>query len=137
MLDFWGGRRGSNPRQLESQSRTLPTELRPPFGAANFISFTLTSQSFMAGVAGGNLLYAAVWRGSPGNVPASRQHDGHSFDINRASHKVACRRIGGNVRQEGLEPPTYGLEGRCSIQLSYCRIVIEDPSETINPAKKA
>ena len=31
----------------------------------------------------------------------------------------------GNARQEGLEPPTYGLEGRCSIQLSYCRIVIE------------
>ena len=26
----WGGRRDSNPRQLESQSRTLPTELRPP-----------------------------------------------------------------------------------------------------------
>ena len=26
----WGERRGSNPRQLESQSRALPTELRPP-----------------------------------------------------------------------------------------------------------
>lgn len=26
------------------------------------------------------------------------------------------------VRQEGLEPPTPGLEGPCSIQLSYCRI---------------
>ena len=26
----WGGRRGSNPRQPESQSGTLPTELRPP-----------------------------------------------------------------------------------------------------------
>ena len=25
------------------------------------------------------------------------------------------------VRQEGLEPPTYSLEGCCSIQLSYWR----------------
>ena len=27
---WWGERRGSNPRQPESQSGTLPTELRPP-----------------------------------------------------------------------------------------------------------
>jgi hypothetical protein len=27
------------------------------------------------------------------------------------------------TRQEGLEPPTYGLEIRCSIQLSYWRII--------------
>jgi hypothetical protein len=27
----WGGRWDSNPRRLESQSRTLPTELRPPY----------------------------------------------------------------------------------------------------------
>ena len=27
------------------------------------------------------------------------------------------------VRQEGLEPPPLGLEGRCSIQLSYCRVL--------------
>ncbi len=26
------------------------------------------------------------------------------------------------ARQEGLEPPTYCLEGSCSIQLSYWRI---------------
>ena len=26
------------------------------------------------------------------------------------------------VRLKGLEPLTYGLEGRCSIQLSYRRI---------------
>ena len=29
-LDWWGDRWGSNPRQPESQSGTLPTELRPP-----------------------------------------------------------------------------------------------------------
>ena len=27
------------------------------------------------------------------------------------------------ARQEGLEPPTPGLEGPCSIQLSYCRAI--------------
>ena len=27
------------------------------------------------------------------------------------------------ARQKGLEPLTHGLEGRCSIQLSYWRII--------------
>src|SRR5450830_1651113 len=30
VIELWGGRWGSNPRQQESQSWTLPTELRPP-----------------------------------------------------------------------------------------------------------
>ncbi len=30
-----------------------------------------------------------------------------------------CQKV---ARQEGLEPPTYCLEGSCSIQLSYWRI---------------
>ena len=30
----WGERWDSNPRQPESQSGALPTELRPPYGAS-------------------------------------------------------------------------------------------------------
>ncbi len=30
---LWGGRWDSNPRQQESQSWTLPTELRPPLNS--------------------------------------------------------------------------------------------------------
>lgn len=31
LLPYWGGWRGSNPRQTESQSATLPAELQPPY----------------------------------------------------------------------------------------------------------
>ncbi|CAI8762166.1 protein of unknown function [Methylococcus capsulatus] len=59
MTRGWGDRWGSNPRQPESQSGTLPTELRSPLKLA---------------------------------------------------------------RLAGLEPATLGLEGRCSIRLSYKRL---------------
>ena len=36
-LILWGGRWGSNPRQQESQSWTLPTELRPPLNFAALV----------------------------------------------------------------------------------------------------
>ena len=41
------------------------------------------------------------------------------------------------VRQEGLEPPTYCLEGSCSIQLSYWRILKMERVTGIGPAYPA
>ena len=44
---------------------------------------------------------------------------------NTNSPHVAQNRMGtgfGMVIQEGFEPPTHGLEGRCSIQLGYWTI---------------
>ena len=35
------------------------------------------------------------------------------------------------VRQKGLEPPAYCLEGSCSIQLSYWRIYRETRSSSL------
>ena len=34
LWEKWGERWDSNPRQPESQSGALPTELRPPYGAS-------------------------------------------------------------------------------------------------------
>jgi DNA-binding transcriptional MocR family regulator len=46
--------------------------------------------------------------------------------VSRTPVREALKRHGQRfcrvVRQEGLEPPTPGLEGPCSIQLSYCRM---------------
>ena len=48
----------------------------------------------------------------------SRTHDlqGHNLALYQLSY------IHHMVRLEGIEPPTYALEGRCSILLSYRRI---------------
>ena len=42
LLKIWGGRWESNPRQPESQSGALPTELRPPYCSAAVLRYNLT-----------------------------------------------------------------------------------------------
>ncbi len=41
------------------------------------------------------------------------------------------------ARELGFEPRTYGLEGRCSIQLSYSRIIFQDIAEDVFGKLKA
>jgi hypothetical protein len=45
------------------------------------------------------------------------RHDGRRGTRENYANARALAR----ARQEGIEPPTYGLEGRCSIRLSYWR----------------
>ena len=42
----WGDRWGSNPRQQESQSWTLPTELRPPLKRFSILAETKIIQDY-------------------------------------------------------------------------------------------
>ena len=71
-------------------------------------------------------------QGVAGTLPGDQQSTG-LLNLNGSSLSTLCptytskptRYSTGMARQEGLEPPTYCLEGSCSIQLSYWRISVE------------
>ena len=54
----------------------------------------------------------------------NRNHNPGLYRLSYAHHSVLEVLKKKMVRLAGLEPATLGLEGRCSIQLSYKRIVV-------------
>ena len=40
------------------------------------------------------------------------------------------------VRQEGLEPPALSLEGSCSVQLSYWRMIYSNLNENVTGIRR-
>ena len=53
----------------------------------------------------------------------TRNHNPMLYQLNYIHHRRERQyHVSDMVRQKGLEPPAYCLEGSCSIQLSYWRV---------------
>ena len=111
-----------NPRPPESQSSALPTELRPP-------SKTIDLANPHKNVCG---IRARHFRPCP-QMPTLRGPGHTGRALTRNARSIFCRpcepssqaivaRSTRLARPAGLEPATAGLEGRCSIRLSYRRL---------------
>ena len=124
----WGGIWGSNPRHPEPQSGALPAELIPPNRPRKklntFAPHTVSARedlfSFSRRLTKSKPSEAGlIWRRK------KELTDAEVFAaLTQTAETERSLFLLTLARQEGFEPPTYCLEGSCSILLSYWRIYI-------------
>ena len=112
---LWGELRDLNPWPPEPQSGALanwakPTIIGLALQKSIFPKFSNTPTKFFASPLRGN---SAI---GPRTLLTTRK-----LTFARRSSEARTSPFGELVRLEGFEPPTFALEGRCSIQLSYNR----------------
>ncbi len=129
---IWGERWDSNPRQPESQSGALPTELRPPWSFYTAPGHVFPGQSACAGAPGRirtcyprlrrPMLYpdelrAHAWM-PPSPARRRRAAHGASFACIERRHRGSVNGIE-VVGVEGFEPPTSSSQSWRATRLRY------------------
>ena len=112
---FWLGRRDSNARDDGVKVRCLTAWRRPSIKG---LIFKVPTAEITMGT------LDSIWGGGWDLNPRSSEPQSDALGQLRYIHHTGC--YAPMVRQEGLEPPTLCLEGRCSIQLSYWRKIGAD-----------